>query len=1455
MAEIALRQYESEIDHLIEEARYVEAVAHTRHILNQRPRYINAYYLLGKTMLEADQPELAVDMFHRALNADPEHLMARIGLALAHQRLNNLDAAIWNLERAVELNPGNPDLLDELRQLYGRRDGTEPERIPLNRAALARLYMRGNRASRAVEELRALLTAQPARHDLRLALAEAYWRDDQIVQAADTCQRLLDDMRYCLKANLLLGALWVDSGQEEGQLYLKRAQELDPENTLAYEMFGAASPLKPQEVKVERLAYQPGIPGIDTQAEWFKKLEQMSVTGVISELMPEMTGTEARLVDITAGLEAQIEIPDWLRELEIGGREEAGGALPWMAEGGAETPAPEEATPEGMPEWLRGREAAPAVAAEAEAMPDWLGALAPEEPGPAVEEVPLEAETLPEWLGELTPETPMPETGLDWLTALEPTGAAAVEEVPLPEEGLPDWLRELKKPGAPAEPEAAPAVELPDWLQELQPTAPVAATPVPEAAPEEELPEWLRTPATTEETAAPLLAEAGELPDWLTAFQVETEAVETGEAPAAPAGEAALPDWLAELTAAEAPERAAEIPAAEELPDWLSELQPAGGTVQESEPLEAELLEWLTEIETGEPETEAPAEEVPSEWPAFGAAAAETSAVVEEAPAAEGFFGWEAFGTEAAEVAAPAAEAAVAAEEELLEWERLAEQVEAGGIEAPTAEGDFLSGEEALAWLESLTAGKEDELRAQAEAEAQARVAEILGRKPEPTPEPQVVETEAMIEEAPTAAEPFGWETFGAETTEIETPAAEAGVEEELLEWERLAEQVEAGGVEEAPIAEGDFLSGDAALAWLESLATGKEEELRAQAEAEAQARVAEILGRKAEPTPEPQGAAFEAATVEAVEEVPTTEGFFGWETFGAEATEIKAPVMEATVEAELPQWERLAEQVEAGIVEAPVPEGGFLSGDEALAWLEKLAAGKEEELRAQAEAEAQARVAEILGRKPEPKRARPVSPIEKPAPVVAETPVPAEAALPAAEGDFLSGDAALAWLESLAAGKEEQLRAQAEAEAQARVAEILGRTPRPAPAPEAVTPAPTAPAPTPPVEKAVAEEVAPVAEGEFLSGDEALAWLEKLAAGKEAELRARAEAEAQARVAEILGRKPTPTPEVVTPEPTVPAPAPMAEEIVVEEAVTEEVTPAAEGEFLSGDEALAWLEKLAAGKEEELRARAEAEAQARVAEILGRKAAPAPEGVTPEPTVPAPTPVAEEIVEEAVTEEVIPVAEGEFLSGDEALAWLEKLAAGKEEELRAQAEAEAQARVAEILGRKPAPEAAAVETPKPEAIPPKAPTVEAVVKAPAPQAVAEVPAPKAAVEAPAPKAAPKAPAPEAVVTAPPVAAVAAGLDLAALRDAVARDESDYASRLSLARALWRTGATEEALTHYAYLIQAQAHLQDIIADLQQATAARPQDALLLQALGDAYMAEGLVDQALKIYEQAMAML
>ncbi len=444
MVEITLHDYLDEIEGMIDEARYIEALAHLRHILARYPRLINAYYLMGRLMLEVDLPELAADMFRRALAADPEHLFARIGLGEAHERLNNPQAALWNLTRALELDPSNEAIADEVRRLHAEIGQPEPRRLPLTRAALARLYVRGKLYNRAIIELDKLIQEEPQRPDLLLLKAEAHWQNGQTVQASDLCQQILSTYPYCLKANLLLGYLWTSAAQEEGRRYLKRAHEMDPENVMAVEMFGDDSPLPREEVRLERLTYEPQKLGVNREAPWYKQLEASSVTIGVSEAPPEMSETEMKLVNVTADLESQLQIPDWLKEL--GALEEE--APSWLEEAEAE------GSEEELQSWLESAtlgdlEEETLQPAEEEAQPpDWLRQL--QETG---EEAPAEAEA---------------EAGLDWLEEIagaEAEGAAAE---------IPDWLKEMGGPGeAPAAEAEAPAAaeEVPDWLQELQPPA------------------------------------------------------------------------------------------------------------------------------------------------------------------------------------------------------------------------------------------------------------------------------------------------------------------------------------------------------------------------------------------------------------------------------------------------------------------------------------------------------------------------------------------------------------------------------------------------------------------------------------------------------------------------------------------------------------------------------------------------------------------------------------------------------------------------------------------------------------------------------------------------------------------------------------------------------------------------------------------------------------------------
>jgi tetratricopeptide (TPR) repeat protein len=811
MTEISLQEYCRQIEDTIEQGRYGEAVAHGKHILTQYPKHVETYQLLGKAMLNSGQGEDAVDMFRRVLSANPEDLVAWIGMSEVHAQRGEFDAAAWCLERAFEQAADNELLEEELRRLYGQRDGVEPQRVQLTRGALARFYLKGDLLSRAINEFRDLLAEHPERTDLAVALAEALWRNEQRLEASEVCQKVLDELPFCIKANLILGEIWTSSGREEGQTYLRRAEALDPENRMAQTLFGAGSPLHPREARVTTL--EPSALPAEEQPAW------------LADAAAAPEAAEGALVDVTSALETQIEIPSWLEDAT---GEPSLAPPPGEAAAVPPIPAAEPAVEETVP--------APAE------IPDWLTGAGEE---PVEEEpeatIPEEAEP-PDWLAGLGLELTGAEETLEPPAELEiePTGGAEAP-VTLGEEETPDWLAEL-------------------GIAEVSEQAP---PPVPPSAPIEE-PE----------------------PDWLTGIR-DQFAEETKVPPeTVTEAEAISPEW--------------------EEPGWLED---------KGEPLGDDSLSWL----------EQPAEEAipaPAQIPDWMQELAPSEEAAPSAPVAE-------------EVPAP-------------DW----------------LEGDEMpSGDEALAWLEQLTEGKEDELQAQAQAESEARLAEIMGRPAppeapvaEPAPEqavappvepavpapaeipdwmqelapPDVTLPEAApptAEAAPTeaAAPPaegaFGWIAFDEPET---PPQAIAAVEEAMPAAEEIAPMAE-----EAPTPdwlEGEGVpSGDEALAWLEQLAAGKEEELQAQAQVDVEARMAEIMGRPAPaqapaeeaPPPEETPPAPEAAAEEIV--APPVEK-------APAAMEVVPPVEEfappETPEPEYPEEEQVPPAAEISAAEeAPPPE------------------------------------------------------------------------------------------------------------------------------------------------------------------------------------------------------------------------------------------------------------------------------------------------------------------------------------------------------------------------------------------------------------------------------------------------------------------------------------------------------------------------------------------------------
>ncbi|HID50907.1 MAG TPA: tetratricopeptide repeat protein, partial [Anaerolineae bacterium] len=116
MTTITLHEYLEKIDELIDENRLDEAIAHCRHVLENYPRYIAAYRLMGKAYVEKYYFEEAADLFQRVLSAEPNDLISHTAMSIIYKETGKPDQSLWHLERAFEVDPYNEALRGELRQ-------------------------------------------------------------------------------------------------------------------------------------------------------------------------------------------------------------------------------------------------------------------------------------------------------------------------------------------------------------------------------------------------------------------------------------------------------------------------------------------------------------------------------------------------------------------------------------------------------------------------------------------------------------------------------------------------------------------------------------------------------------------------------------------------------------------------------------------------------------------------------------------------------------------------------------------------------------------------------------------------------------------------------------------------------------------------------------------------------------------------------------------------------------------------------------------------------------------------------------------------------------------------------------------------------------------------------------------------------------------------------------------
>jgi tetratricopeptide (TPR) repeat protein len=265
MAQITLRDYLQETEDVISAGRAEEALSRCQHMLTYFPEALEPQRLLGEVYLAQNNLEEARHAFDWVLTSDPEHVVAYCNRALISERMADYDTALDCYQQAYELSRGNGQIRSKFNAISAKAG---QQGFMFSRAGLARLYMRGDLLSQAVQEWDAVLAASPERLDARTGLLETYWREGLYDRVEQLATQILEDVPTCLKALLLLAHVISTKNVQRAQELLKQARTLDPDLMMAQLLFADMFAARSADPFLQLLKHPPAqlnLPEKETQ--------------------------------------------------------------------------------------------------------------------------------------------------------------------------------------------------------------------------------------------------------------------------------------------------------------------------------------------------------------------------------------------------------------------------------------------------------------------------------------------------------------------------------------------------------------------------------------------------------------------------------------------------------------------------------------------------------------------------------------------------------------------------------------------------------------------------------------------------------------------------------------------------------------------------------------------------------------------------------------------------------------------------------------------------------------------------------------------------------------------------------------------------------------------------------------------------------------------------------------
>jgi choline-sulfatase len=224
-----------------QESAFDEVVGTLKKVLDEDPKVIDAWFMLGNVYAAHGKPEQAIGFFKRALELKPDDEMAVINMANAYRNLGRDEEALVGYQRFLQLDPRNAQVRYEAAQILidrGQFDeaskhlqetlSLEPK-LAAARNALGVIAIRRGDLAGAEREIKAAIDQKP---DVRLAhfnLALIAEQRGQPQLAIDEYQREIAAHPNAFKAAFNLGKVYEQMGNRQAQeSAFKQAIEMNP---------------------------------------------------------------------------------------------------------------------------------------------------------------------------------------------------------------------------------------------------------------------------------------------------------------------------------------------------------------------------------------------------------------------------------------------------------------------------------------------------------------------------------------------------------------------------------------------------------------------------------------------------------------------------------------------------------------------------------------------------------------------------------------------------------------------------------------------------------------------------------------------------------------------------------------------------------------------------------------------------------------------------------------------------------------------------------------------------------------------------------------------------------------------------------------------------------------------------------------------------------------------------